>query len=209
MKKVTATRVAALPEHARVQVEAIGDLIDKSEDVVALYESGIRAVLPDSTRNLRPDIPLTMYPLTPDPAEIELWDKEDQPRLSTSHGWHSALCSDSEAESGQPVGDPEAGDHGPWCESDSRGSVRGWNDDGQCVEMSASIVDRYRHGVYADYTKRIGRSDRFIAIRTGEYPGELVTYLNVGEALRLAAGINALAAAADDLDAPLPRRRKA
>lgn len=201
MKKATAQRVAALPKHAQVQVAAIDDLVTTGLDAVDLYKSGVRAVLP-SPHARKPSRPFTVYPRTPDPKEVELWVEEDQPRLHAPHGHHSGICAETEAPAGQSVKD-----HGPWCESDGRGLVDGWNDEGQRIQVSASIVDRYTRGVYVDYELRTGTSDRFIAIRIGDYPGEVVTYLPVGEALRLAAGINALAAAADRLDAPLSRAR--
>lgn len=204
MKKATAQKVAALPEHARVQVETLQDLMDKSEDVIALYKGGARVVLHNSYRDVDLDVPLTLYPLLNNPEELGRWTGADRARLSKAYGYHSNLCWDMDSEQGQAIGD-----HGPWCESQIRGHVRGWNDDGQVVEISASVVDRYRQGVYVDYQKRIGKDDRFIAVRTGDQPGELITYLSVGEALRLAAGINALAAAADSIDGPLPGSKKA
>lgn len=97
-------------------------------------------------------------------------------------------------------------EHGPWCESMSRGLVAGYDPDGIGLNAVASIKDRYMHGEYLSTVNlgRLGLGGRYISLEI--YRGEerhTEIYLPIGEAFRVAAALQQLAGEADQLNVPL------
>lgn len=124
---------------------------------------------------------------------------------ASAHGSCSTYCTTGHWD-GKPSG-MEVSEHGPWCESQARGYVRGFSEMGSPRESSASLVRRYLHGTY-NYTGRQLHQEpaEFVRIEIYEQGVSVFQFLPIGEAYRLGAALTALARSADSLDVSLDAR---
>lgn len=127
--------------------------------------------------------------------------------LPEGQGSNYGRCSKFCTTGHYPEGTPEAmevAEHGPWCESQTRGYVHGFSELGSRREGSASLVRRYLHGTY-DYPGRVlhQQPDMFVRIEVYEQDKSVFLFLPIGEAYRLCAALTELARSADSLDVSL------
>ncbi len=184
-----------LPAHARPQLEQIRAILSQSTDPLDVYNAGLTFISSTTSKDARP---LARYPVDDDPdAAAAIAKRAGKPYRGYS-GHCSTYC-DHDQQQGATVEE-----HGPWCESPARGLVKGKGNDGERLEVCATLTSRYQHGVYPDVADpEAVENPEYIALHVGEYPGDLVTYLRVGDVLRLAAALQHLAATADARDVPL------
>jgi hypothetical protein len=104
---------------------------------------------------------------------------------------------------GKPAG-MEVSEHGPWCESKGRGHASGYSPAGKRRQTEVSLAMAYRHGSYVGERKTVNpRDTEYVKLEIVEGDDSTTIFLPIGEAHRLAAGLIAVARAADRLDESL------